>query len=175
MSARNCLLCGKPLSRIWVGAGEDFCSREHRNQYRLRKGMDRLQEASKVATLMRRRELPKPVSAGMQPGNSDPRMIDSALVRLEGRSSSLALPFSKWTPPARIPAAKGALPPRFEVPPKLPHRECGILRKQAAQSAPRLVLSQIASKIDPPGANYLERTRRPKTVPAPGRHGSALR
>jgi len=56
MSARTCQLCGRPLSRIWVGAGGDFCSREHRNQYGLRLGMDRLQEANKVATLMRRRE-----------------------------------------------------------------------------------------------------------------------
>ncbi len=59
MNARACQLCGKPLSRIWVGSGGDFCSREHRNQYRLRRGMDRLQEESKVASLMRRRENPK--------------------------------------------------------------------------------------------------------------------
>jgi len=59
---RTCLLCDKPLSRIWLGAGEDFCSREHRNQYRLRRGMDRLLEANKVANLMRRRENPKPLS-----------------------------------------------------------------------------------------------------------------
>jgi hypothetical protein len=59
---RTCLLCDKPLSRIWLGAGEDFCSREHRNQYRLRRGMDRLLEANKVASLMRRRESPKPLS-----------------------------------------------------------------------------------------------------------------
>ena len=64
MSTRTCQLCGKPLSRIWVGAGGDFCSREHRNQYRLRLGMDRLQEANKVATLMRRRENPKPIQPG---------------------------------------------------------------------------------------------------------------
>src|SRR5580693_4821671 len=62
MNARNCLLCGKALSRIWLGAGEDFCSREHRNQYRLRRGMDRLLEANKVANLMRRRENPKPIT-----------------------------------------------------------------------------------------------------------------
>ena len=61
MSSRTCQLCGKPLSRIWVGAGGDFCSREHRNQYRLRRGMDRLLEANKVASLMRRRENPKPI------------------------------------------------------------------------------------------------------------------
>ncbi len=59
---RTCKLCDKPLSRIWLGAGEDFCSREHRNQYRLRAGMDRLLEANKVASLMRRRESPKALS-----------------------------------------------------------------------------------------------------------------
>src|SRR3954470_4602622 len=61
MSARTCLLCGKPLSRIWAGTGEDFCSREHRNQYRLRRGMDRLTEANKLASLMRKRENLKPI------------------------------------------------------------------------------------------------------------------
>lgn len=61
MSARACQLCGKPLSRIRVGTDGDFCSREHRNQFRLRQGMDRLMEANNVANLMRRRELPKPI------------------------------------------------------------------------------------------------------------------
>jgi hypothetical protein len=44
-----------------VGGDGDFCSREHRNQFRLRKGMDRLMEANKVASLMRRRENPKQI------------------------------------------------------------------------------------------------------------------
>jgi hypothetical protein len=55
MSVRTCQLCGKPLSRILSGGG-DFCSREHRNQYRLRCGMDRLMEADKLASMMRRRD-----------------------------------------------------------------------------------------------------------------------
>lgn len=59
MSARACQLCGKPLSRIRVGTDGEFCSREHRNQFRLRQGMDRLMEANNVASLMRRRERPK--------------------------------------------------------------------------------------------------------------------
>jgi hypothetical protein len=59
MSARTCLHCGKTLVRIRVGAGGDFCSREHRNQYQLRRGMDCLAQANKVATLARRRETPK--------------------------------------------------------------------------------------------------------------------
>src|SRR5262249_12086711 len=63
MAARTCLLCGKALSRIWSGAGEDFCSSEHRNQYRLRRGMDRLHEANKVANVMRRRESPRNIAA----------------------------------------------------------------------------------------------------------------
>jgi hypothetical protein len=67
MSAKCCLLCGAPLGRIRVGAGEDFCSREHRNQYRLKRSMECLSEANKVATLARRRENPKPLSIGALP------------------------------------------------------------------------------------------------------------
>ena len=74
MSARTCLLCGKPLSRIWVGAGDDFCSREHGNQYRLKRGMDRLTETNKISSLMRRRENPKPITAASLP-------LDSAAAR----------------------------------------------------------------------------------------------
>jgi hypothetical protein len=61
MSGRTCQLCGKALSRFSVGSGGDFCSREHRNQFRLRSGMDRLMEANKVASLMRRRENAKAI------------------------------------------------------------------------------------------------------------------
>ena len=62
MNAKSCLLCGKPLSRLRVGGDGDFCSREHRNQHRLRRGMDRLEEANKVTSLMRRRENPRHIS-----------------------------------------------------------------------------------------------------------------
>src|SRR5437764_4225286 len=100
MAARTCMLCGKALSRIWAGNGEDFCSREHRNQYRLRRGMDRLLEANKVANVMRRRENPRQIpttslhSKGpasqrgyfdpqlrrdVQPGGVAPRKIGPAL------------------------------------------------------------------------------------------------
>src|SRR5580698_7892491 len=61
MNGRTCQLCGKALSRFTVGSGGDFCSREHRNQFRLRLGMDRLMEANKVASLMRRRENAKAI------------------------------------------------------------------------------------------------------------------
>ena len=63
MNGRTCQLCGKALSRFTVGSGGDFCSREHRNQFRLRLGMDRLVEANKVANLMRRRENAKSIPA----------------------------------------------------------------------------------------------------------------
>src|SRR5271157_1741792 len=63
MNGRTCQLCGKALSRFTVGSGGDFCSREHRNQFRLRLGMDRLMEANKVASLMRRRENAKTIPA----------------------------------------------------------------------------------------------------------------
>src|SRR5579871_2333873 len=70
MNGRTCQLCGKPLSRFSVGSGGDFCSREHRNQFRLRMGMDRLQEATKVASLMRRRENAKLLPSSQLLSNS---------------------------------------------------------------------------------------------------------
>ena len=70
MNARTCQLCGKPLSRLRVGGDGDFCSREHRNQHRLRCGMDRLEEANKVTSLMRRRENPRHISAARLMCNS---------------------------------------------------------------------------------------------------------
>ena len=73
MSAGTCLLCGKSLARIRVGAGGDFCSREHRSQYRLRRVMDCLAEGNKVATLARRRENPKPLFGEASPGSSSAR------------------------------------------------------------------------------------------------------
>jgi hypothetical protein len=87
MSVRTCLLCGKPLGRIWVGAGDDFCSREHGNQYRLKRGMDRLTEANKISSLMRRRESPRPITSASQP-------LDSASARRD-------------YPEAKTPAAGG--------------------------------------------------------------------
>src|SRR5690348_3207790 len=60
MSTKTCQLCGKALGRRGDG---DFCSSEHRNQFRLRRGMDRLEEANKVASLMRRRENPRAIPA----------------------------------------------------------------------------------------------------------------
>ncbi len=171
------MLCGKPLSRIWVGAGEDFCSREHRNQYRLRKGMDRLQEANKVATLLRRREQPKPISSALQPGTSDPRLPDSSSIRFQERGKSPAFPSTKWSPPARIPGARGAAETRSSPPAEVPPRDYGILHVQSLQNsgAPRVMLSKGSRQIDPPGADYLERTRRPQSIRVSGRHGSALR
>jgi hypothetical protein len=96
MGARTCLLCGKPLSRIWAGTGEDFCSREHRNQYRLRRGMDRLLEASKVASVMRRRE--------------NPRQIPTASLRSTGPSSQRG--FNNPQPPRDLQLA-GFAPPKL--------------------------------------------------------------
>src|SRR5579872_6540372 len=70
--SKTCQLCGKPLGRKGDG---DFCSSEHRNQFRLRRGMDRLEEANKVASLMRRRENPRqiPVAQLAVQGELQPR------------------------------------------------------------------------------------------------------
>jgi len=63
MNPRTCQLCGRPLSRLRVGSDGDFCSKDHRNQFRLRAGMDRLVEVNKVASLMRRRESARQIPA----------------------------------------------------------------------------------------------------------------
>src|SRR5438309_4746583 len=86
MAAKTCLLCGKALSRIWAGSGEDFCSREHRNQYRLRRGMDRLTEANKISSVMRRRELPRPLTQPFGSSAGEPRMPDSPGIRIIGQA-----------------------------------------------------------------------------------------
>ncbi len=80
MAGKTCLHCGKPLVFIRVGAGGDFCSREHRAQYRLRRGMDCLAEANKVSTLARRRETPKALfgEAAGAPNGSQRAYLEAA-------------------------------------------------------------------------------------------------
>jgi hypothetical protein len=171
MNARNCLLCGKALSRIWVGAGEDFCSREHRNQYRLRLGMDRLQEANKVANLMRRRENPKPIPALQHAGNSDVRIADSSQIRFSASRTSIAFPSSKWSPPVRIPGARGWVLRYHKAIAAGAARAFGLPRSKAA----RLIFKDRSHRIDPPGANYRERIKHPRSLPRSPRIGQALR
>ena len=97
MNARNCQLCGKPLSRLRVGGDGDFCSKEHRNQYRLRAGMDRLVEVNKVASLMRRREAARqiPNQSLMRSGSTDRHefgLMPSAGMTTELRLIQLQIP-----------------------------------------------------------------------------------
>jgi hypothetical protein len=113
MGAKTCLLCGKALSRIWSGAGEDFCSREHRNQYRLRRGMDRLQEANKVASVMRRRESPRQISAEnlINPGAQGPRAFLQPKTAATRPDPSLTVQFEAAAFRPRIVATHGARRP----------------------------------------------------------------
>src|SRR5437016_14153913 len=99
MNARTCQLCGKALSRLRVGADGDFCSREHRNQFRLRKGMDRLQEANKVASLMRRRENPKQMPVAL--------LLSTPV--MERRGSLKIAPFTDRQAQTRFPVSKPSL------------------------------------------------------------------
>jgi len=86
MNGRTCQLCGKALSRFTVGSGGDFCSREHRNQFRLRLGMDRLMEANKVANLMRRRENAKAIPAAQLARDSKVSPRVAPLLRMPVRA-----------------------------------------------------------------------------------------
>ena len=85
MNGRTCQLCGKALSRFSVGSGGDFCSREHRNQFRLRLGMDRLMEANKVANLMRRRENAKSIPTSQLARDFKPSPRSAPVVRMPVR------------------------------------------------------------------------------------------
>jgi hypothetical protein len=88
-----------------VGGGDDFCSREHRNHYRLRRGMDQLQEANQMSSLMRRRENPKPLAAIVPGGEgvSLPRTLLPSAARP-------AVPvLAGWKPAYRIPSAQPAI------------------------------------------------------------------
>src|ERR1035438_373902 len=101
MSAKACLLCGKPLGRLRVGGDGEFCSREHRNQPRLRRGMDRLEEANKVTSLMRRRENPRHILAARL-------MCNSALEQRGSKEEKLLAPeteIAAYTPMLPGPAA----------------------------------------------------------------------
>jgi len=126
MSARTCLLCGKPLSRIWVGAGDDFCSREHGNQYRLKRGMDRLTEANKISSLMRRRETPRPITTASLP-------LDSASSRRD--FPGVKIPATGETRPPSVRPLSVAATPR--IAPVLERYVEPPLPRQAGSSEPR--------------------------------------
>lgn len=96
------MLCGKPLSRIWVGAGDDFCSREHGNQYRLKRGMDRLTETNKISSLMRRRENPRPITTASLPLDSASARRDFTQVKISA-SSETRLPSLRPFPASSTP------------------------------------------------------------------------
>ncbi len=120
MNGRTCQLCGKALSRFAVGSGGDFCSREHRNQFRLRLGMDRLMEANKVASLMRRRENAKAIPSAQLARDSKVLPRIAPLLRLPVRQPDVH-------PLRRLPTV-------FETPRIAPH--AGTLRSSPQPAAP---------------------------------------
>ena len=171
MSVRTCLLCGKPLSRIWSGSSEEFCSREHRNQYRLRQGMDRLLESTRVSNVMRRRELPMSLAQPVGPAGSDAaRPADSLGIRVRARNPrprmrataarlNAGIPEGmKWVRAQRI-AGASATP-----------REFRMLRQREARPLPIVRKTRLASA----GAGVDPRKRSRPFGPEP-RKGRALR
>jgi hypothetical protein len=79
MNSQACLLCGKTLSRIRVGSGEDFCCRDHRDQYRLRRGMDRLGQGKKPSGVIPPGDLFKPLTAAAASIPAEPRIHDARM------------------------------------------------------------------------------------------------
>ena len=159
MSARTCLLCGKPLSRIWVGAGDDFCSREHGNQYRLKRGMDRLTETNKISSLMRRRENPMPIVSAGQPLDSASSQRDFPELRISAagrtRFPSLRPLLVSSTPPRIAPVSDSYMQPRV---PRLAgssepwHPDSSPLRFSARKTAPVVPVRKIEMPVRIPRA-----------------------
>jgi hypothetical protein len=115
MNARTCQLCGKPLSRLRLGVDGDFCSREHKSQYGLRLGMDRLHEANKVSSLMRRRENPRQFGTARLMCNSasSARVCDSPkLLEAQAMPALLSPVFSVAGKPRMAAEPQAYLPPR---------------------------------------------------------------
>src|SRR6516164_7656739 len=92
----------------------------------MRQGMDRLLEANQVANVIRRREVPKPITSHHPPPDIAPRPVDGSFAHFAARRSALAIPESRWSPPVRIPGARGPVKHRSRSP--LPeHRDFGML------------------------------------------------
>ncbi len=168
MSAKSCQYCGKPLSKIRIGDGE-FCSREHRNQYRMRRGMDRLLEANQVASLLRRRETPKPISPERPPAEAEPRLGEEK-IRFSPSPEEMAVPSTRWAPSVTLPQAQGPIGWRPKLPASQP-KPFEMLR----QTATRVVPGRGRPSIPPAGSDYLNRAKRPKMISHGAREGALLR
>jgi hypothetical protein len=156
MSARTCLLCGKPLSRIWVGAGDDFCSREHGNQYRLKRGMDRLTETNKVSILMRRRENLRPIASASLPLDSAASRRDFPEVRISAAGETrfpFLRPLSVSSTMRISPVSERYVAPHLPRPagssqPRQP--DSSLLRFSARKTAPVAPARRAASPVRVP-------------------------
>ena len=165
MNGRTCQLCGKALSRFTVGSGGDFCSREHRNQFRLRLGMDRLVEANKVASLMRRRENAKAIPASQLARDSKVLPRVAPLLRMPVRQSGCI--------PLLRPAAASERPkisPAFRKSAVWPSS----LRPSCARRFVRSIRNRLTSRpvrpLLPPRTDRLRRSIAPAgaVAPSPG-------
>ena len=172
MSARTCHLCGKTLSRMRVGTDGEFCSREHRNQYRLRRSMDQLQEANAMASLMRRREQFKSLRSSPIPGCPQDRRLGSSskpsgdlspappkTVMLVGR---LAASLAPTTGLLSVPGRRGARSLPFTASPAKPRSFA------AKRLAPRTPLLRPNAAAVAPATGQAPARPRSLVAPAPG-------
>ncbi len=132
--------------------------------------MDRLLEANQVASLLRRRETPKPISPERPPADAEPRFADSTQVRISPSTDTVAAPVSRWSPSVKLPKGRGPIHWRPQLPDARP-RPYAMLRQLRTRLAP----GRGGPSIAPPGGDYLDRARRPKLVSPPAREGMLLR
>jgi hypothetical protein len=161
MSGVTCQFCGKPLWRIRRGSDGDFCSREHRNQYKLRMGLTHLAEAEKVSSARRKCEVCNAISLGRVAGSPEVQKRRSLSPRWPGRAPRLpairvpdaaGLKSTAVSPalPARLPRAKPKLTPavsfapgRLRMRPVQPHVAAGTA-EVACGFAPKVLLVPLA-------------------------------
>jgi len=132
---------------------DDFCSREHGNQYRLKRGMDRLTETNKISILMRRRETPRPIVSASLPLDSaasrrdfpeekifsESGMRSPLLPRLSVSTTSRISPVSERYAEARLPQPARSSEPR--------QADSSLLRFSARKTAPVAPASRAASPV----------------------------
>ena len=159
-----------------VGGGEDFCSREHRNHYRLRRGMDQLQEANQMSSLMRRRENPKPL-ATMVPGGEGVSLPRTLLLSAAAPPAPV---LDGWRPAYQIPSAQPTIDfPREEssfVQLGLPLNVLAAPRKLAVKrpSFAGWTTGGLVHRTTPPLAGMESCSRQREVLLSPSR-GAALR
>ena len=179
----TCQHCGKLLSRLKMRRDGDFCSREHRDKYHLRQGLNRVQEAHEFSTLARRRETPLAVRLGRLacPSPASRRRVCAAAAPIAGRHPwDSFLPALALQGGPRIATGKASFRARAlgldrdEAPRKRLPADAPGIRSRAAAGQLQSNLRPVAHCGMPPPAAALQSAAASFPATAPARRGIAF-